>query len=150
MKRIVLILAVMLAVQRLPAQSGTEGPSAPLLLCTNGCGTISPYNNGQMLEVGHNYTLSACPASGFSFDGWRQVTMATTVQVTRYPSDAWEITTNTYVVRRGRIFVHSLYIIVPAVSVSVSSNGPSVTTVTRTEGWEADFKQRKAYPIIRW
>jgi hypothetical protein len=41
-----------------------------LALVINGSGTVSPNLNGQTLEAGHIYTLTAHPRSGFLFAGW--------------------------------------------------------------------------------
>ncbi len=44
--------------------------SAPLIVRTNGRGSISPTYNGARLQVGANYTLTAIAATGFKFTGW--------------------------------------------------------------------------------
>jgi Divergent InlB B-repeat domain/Bacterial Ig domain len=45
-------------------------PTAPLTVITNGKGIISPNDNGQLLRIGTNYTLTATAASGFVFSSW--------------------------------------------------------------------------------
>jgi hypothetical protein len=42
----------------------------PLQLFTNGLGAITPYYSNAWLQVGRSYTLTAAPASGFSFVNW--------------------------------------------------------------------------------
>jgi uncharacterized repeat protein (TIGR03803 family) len=37
---------------------------------TNGSGTISPNYNGQLLEIGQNYTMTATAGTGFMFTNW--------------------------------------------------------------------------------
>ena len=37
---------------------------------TNGRGNVSPNLNGQMLEIGKSYSMTAAPNSGFGFGGW--------------------------------------------------------------------------------
>lgn len=44
--------------------------TSPLTLTVNGGGTVSPNPNGQMLEVGRNYQLTATPAAGQLFSNW--------------------------------------------------------------------------------
>ena len=43
---------------------------SPLTLSTRGQGSISPNLNGQLLEIGHRYTVSAAPGYGFAFANW--------------------------------------------------------------------------------
>jgi hypothetical protein len=43
---------------------------APLSLSTNGRGTISGATNGQLLNLGFLYKITAKPAAGFAFTGW--------------------------------------------------------------------------------
>ncbi len=43
---------------------------SPLTLITNGSGRIAGATNGQLLEVGRRYTLTATPASRHLFAGW--------------------------------------------------------------------------------
>src|ERR1700677_1244561 len=56
------------------AQSGfSQDTLAPLYLFTNGDGTISPYQSGQMLDVGQTYDLTATAANGYEFNSWQPV-----------------------------------------------------------------------------
>jgi uncharacterized repeat protein (TIGR02543 family) len=45
-------------------------PVSPLTVAVNGNGSVTPTLNGQFLEVGARYTLTAVPAAGFAFTGW--------------------------------------------------------------------------------
>jgi len=42
----------------------------PLTLATNGGGSVTPLVNGQLLDVGKNYTVRAKPATKHFFTGW--------------------------------------------------------------------------------
>ncbi|HUR47114.1 MAG TPA: Ig-like domain-containing protein [Candidatus Saccharimonadales bacterium] len=44
--------------------------SAQLALNVTGKGTLSPNYNGQSLEIGRGYTLTATPGAGFAFTNW--------------------------------------------------------------------------------
>lgn len=44
--------------------------TAPLLVQTNGRGTISPDDNGNSLAIGSNYFMTATAATGFKFTNW--------------------------------------------------------------------------------
>jgi hypothetical protein len=44
--------------------------SAPLIVETNGDGTVSPDYNGDLLEIGASYTMKATAAKGFAFHYW--------------------------------------------------------------------------------
>jgi subtilase family serine protease len=43
---------------------------APLMVSTNGRGSISPNENSALLQLGANYTLTATAAAGFKFTNW--------------------------------------------------------------------------------
>jgi hypothetical protein len=45
-------------------------PSATLTVRTNGLGGISPVDNGQLLAIGTNYTLTAAPGNNWIFSNW--------------------------------------------------------------------------------
>jgi len=45
-------------------------PSAKLAVQTNGLGGITPVDNGKMLAIGTNYTLTASPGHNYIFSNW--------------------------------------------------------------------------------
>jgi hypothetical protein len=45
-------------------------PSAPLSIQLTGLGSISPNDNGALLQIGQTFKLTATPASGFIFTNW--------------------------------------------------------------------------------
>jgi hypothetical protein len=44
--------------------------SAVLTVSTNGLGSLSPNDNGVALPINKNYSITATPATGFTFSGW--------------------------------------------------------------------------------
>src|ERR1700744_4735316 len=53
---------------------------AQLYLSTNGSGSISPLQSGQLLEVGQSYDITATPDPGFLFSGWQMIIVNTYTQ----------------------------------------------------------------------
>lgn len=98
MKRIVLLLAAILVVQPLWAQSldgftGAAGPTAnvsvaPVYVFTNGPGKIYIFDrnqtvvDGQILPVGSRFRLVAVPDPGYQFVSWYPVNVFITTVVT--------------------------------------------------------------------
>jgi hypothetical protein len=91
MKHIFLLLAAIFAAQQLPAQQkndihgcashGLTVSYASLALFTNGSGRIFPFQDGQMLRVGREYSMFAIPDRGFVFTNWNQVNVFTLTSV---------------------------------------------------------------------
>jgi hypothetical protein len=46
--------------------------SGPITLQTNGPGSITGIRDGQVLEIGKTYTVTATPAAGYLFAGWTE------------------------------------------------------------------------------
>jgi len=44
--------------------------SAVLTVSTNGQGSLNPNDNGLMLQIGKNYSITATPVAGFAFTNW--------------------------------------------------------------------------------
>jgi hypothetical protein len=82
MKKFAFTIMFTLATMCFISQSFAQGViSAPLLLFTNGAGSISPFQGGQLLVVGQNYEMEGVPDSGFGFSSWQPVDVFTTFEV---------------------------------------------------------------------
>jgi len=46
-------------------------------LFSSGSGSISPYQNGDLLEVGQSYEMTANPDAGYAFSSWQPVNVLT-------------------------------------------------------------------------
>lgn len=73
MKTLMFITLVTVAVMCCPRQCHAQGTLAPLYLLTSGSGSITPLHNGELLDVGTNYTMTAIPDSNFAFNSWQPV-----------------------------------------------------------------------------
>lgn len=60
-------------------------PISPIALLTNGWGSILGASNGQVLEVGTSYTLTAVPVPGFAFAHWTEGPSNVVSQTAAYP-----------------------------------------------------------------
>jgi len=139
MKKVFLLLAVMLTVQRLPAQTADNSLFQPLFLYTNGPGRIYPAYNGERLRVGGRYTIEAVPDRGDKFAYWQPVNIITSTLylrdqdgnvVTNVETDVIPVDTN-YVTDRVLTFR-----IPPAVVISLGTNNGAISL---NEGWQANF-----------
>ena len=72
----------------------TNVVSAPLTVAVNGSGTVTPNYNGQWLEVGRSYTMTAAAASGFTFDNWSGGLSSTSPQLTFVMQQGLTLTAN--------------------------------------------------------
>jgi hypothetical protein len=140
MKRILVILALLLAARWLPAQGTNAASWAPLLLCTNGCGCIFPFQCGQMLQVGQRYYMGATSMRGYQFASWQQVKKAVEVKTVIYPSGVIVITTNTTVSLTGKYISRAwISFVVEPARVLLRDDHPGTSVITESQGWQANF-----------
>ena len=122
------------------AQPGfSQDTLAPLYLFTNGDGTITPYQSGQMLEVGQAYDITATAADGNEFSSWQPVNVFIFTQTNYDPNGepilpptvsivASVVPTNIY----GSVLEFTMQDDVTLTSVGNLN-------ITQAFGWQADF-----------
>src|SRR5690242_16946335 len=91
-----LLLAFALVAPQVPAQTSDDVPGsaaknrdvsyAPLSLFISGEGKIVPFDDGQMLRVGHDYVMRAIPDRGYVFTNWTPVILLTFTEFIIDPS----------------------------------------------------------------
>jgi hypothetical protein len=79
-KKIPLVGGFILMVLCLAQRGYSQGTLAPLYVFTTGDGSVTPYQSGQMLEVGQTYTIMATPAAGYEFSSWQPVNVFIFIQ----------------------------------------------------------------------
>ncbi len=94
--------------------------AAPLTVGVTGSGTVTPNYNGQWLEVGRSYTMTAAAASGFTFDHWSGGLSSTSPQLTFVMQQGLALTAN---------FVDDSR---PVIAMSSPTTGTRVTNSTVT------------------
>ena len=141
MRKFAFITMVGVAIVCFTRQGNGQGTVsyAPLHLFINGAGGVSPLLDGQMLEVGQSYTMTAIPDSGFAFSSWQPVNVFT---FTSYVLDAGGGVSTNISVNASPV---PQYINTPSLSftmepVEVLFDNPGVMTLTRDSGWQANFE----------
>jgi uncharacterized repeat protein (TIGR02543 family) len=76
------------------SRSITNIVMAPITVDLVGSGTIAPNYNGQLLEVGRSYTMSARAATGFTFSNWSGGAASTSPEITFVMQQGLSLTAN--------------------------------------------------------
>ena len=143
-KSIYLLLGLIMLALPAPAQSSGDWlqigkvPYSPLVVLTNGPGRVFPFENGEMLEVGRGYTLTASPDRGCAFKGWNRVNVFTFTEYTFDESGNLVATTNTIVSPTPQIILNPVleFKMEPEF---VLYDVPGTRTITQSIGWQANF-----------
>src|SRR5882724_10455020 len=149
MKSIFLLLALVLAVQPLPAQAPDDDHDpanqhgiasyAPLPLFTTGSGRIVPFQDGQMLEVGRSYVMAAIPHRGYIFTNWQPVNVFTETVITVDDNGVTNAPITSVVVSPAPPSSARPVLRFTMQPEIVVANIPGVVTITETSGWQANF-----------
>ena len=142
MKKIVMLLAVILAVQCVSAQG-----TVPLTLLVNGMGKVYPLTDGQMLRPYRQYTMTAIPDRGNVFSNWQKVVVFTDIEYPNPATGSHEIFSNSAVVPMGTYSKNRTLIfrLVPG-DYTVLFDIPNVRVLTQSTGWQANFTSRDRHP----
>jgi hypothetical protein len=121
-------------------------PSATLTVRTNGNGSITPVDNGKLLAIGTNYTLTAAPSNNWIFSNWVGGTTTPYLQLSTNLSYTFPMQSNLFIEAN---FVTNFFLaaqgnyyglFAPADPPRQQSNSGSFTlTVTSAGGFSGDL-----------
>jgi hypothetical protein len=141
MRKSAFIVIVGVAIVCFARQSNGQGTMsfAPLHLYINGAGAVSPLLNGDMLQVGQSYSMTAIPDSGFAFSSWQPVNVFT---FTSYIVDAGgTVSTNISVISSPVAqFIYTSSLSFTMQPENLIYDNPGVSTLTEGGGWQANFE----------
>lgn len=137
MKKIFILVALLFAAKWLSAQD----TKSPLLLYISGSGKIVPFHDGQMLDDGRDYVMTAIPDRGYVFTNWQQVYVFTQTQY--YPSNGVIIgTSETIVSPRPPLPGKNRVLHFTMEPEEFLIDEPGINVLSLSEGWQANFVPR--------
>jgi len=121
-------------------RSCAQGTLTPLYLFTSGSGSITPFQDGQLLEVGQSYDMTAVPDPGYIFSSWQSVNVFVITQ-TNYDANGNPLPPVTSVVPSagGPQYTSSPQLEFTMQSPSAVTSAGANPGITRSFGWEANF-----------
>jgi hypothetical protein len=148
MIRICVLLGFVFALQQLPARTpedfhastikDSRVTNAPLFLSVTGKGRVFPFRDGQMLQVGREYTMIAVPDRGYIVTNWVKVIVFTETEYV-YDQNGNPLPAITSVIRSPTEYTGNPVLKFTMQPVDVILNVPDVTTITVTTEWQANF-----------
>lgn len=142
MKMFTLIALAVIGVLCLPQNGGAQGTLTPLDLLIDGNGSITPFQNGQLLEVGQVYEMTAVPEPGSVFSSWQPVNVFTYTAfeleyvngnvITNTISNVYDIPAPTNITQPVLDFTMQA-------ETNLVDN-PGSATLTESSGWQANFE----------
>ena len=137
MQKFIFVLLVTLGAVCFTRQSYSQGTLAPLYLSTTGSGSITPLQDGQLLEVGQSYDMTAVPDSGFVFSSWQPANVFVLTEVVNDGSG--DLVTNTSVTTSLTLdYIEPASLTFTMQAVIFLEDSPS-RTLTQNSGWQANF-----------
>jgi hypothetical protein len=138
MKNPNLVLLLTLTTGCCVCQGYGQGSLAPLYVFTNGFGSITPLQYGQLLEVGQSYEMTALPDSGFVFSSWQMANVFVDTEITMSASGS--LVTNTFVTPSLLpSFTDTSTLTFTVAAIQVIFSDPGVRTISLNTGWQANF-----------
>ncbi len=140
MRKSAFIIMFTLATVCFERQSHAQGVIyAPLFLFTSGAGSVSPLQDGQLLEVGQTYDMEAIPDDGYVFSSWQPVNVFNFSQIVYDPITLLPASTNMSTVPSPvPNFIEQPLLAFTMQPESVIVDTPSLMT-TENSGWQANF-----------
>jgi hypothetical protein len=139
MKKLTLIALLTVVTASFPGQCPAQGTFAPLFLFTSGSGSVTPLQNGQLLEVGQSYEMTAIPDSGSVFSSWQPANVFVFTYITFGP-EGGPISTNTSVISSlVPNFIEQADLSFIMQAPQVVSDTPNLM-ITENSGWQANFE----------
>ena len=141
MSRSVLIAIAAVAIVCFAHQGNAQGIVcyAPLHLFINGLGGVSPLLDGEMLEVGQSYDMTAIPDSGFAFSSWQPVNVFTFTSYIVDPGGT--VSTNISVVSSPVAqFTYTSSLSFTMQPENLIYDNAGVQTITEGSGWQVNFE----------
>ncbi len=113
---------------------------APLYLATTGSGTISPFQNAQLLEVGQSYSMTATADPDFLFNNWQAVNVFTLTAYIIDVSGSVPVTNiNVSVTRSPRPEFFPTPVLQFTMQPEQLLYSTPASTLTECVGWQANF-----------
>jgi len=133
MKKFTLASLFILAMVCFGSQNYAQGTEAPLYLFTVGSGAVTPLQNGQLLEVGQSYDMTAIPDLGSTFGSWQAINVV--VNIEHIPGQS--TTTNVTIEPLAE------YIQTPTLTFTMQAPTEVVSgfgAIIGNSGWQANFE----------
>src|SRR5581483_453958 len=129
-----------------------QGTLAPLFLFTNGSGSITPFQSGQLLQAGQTYQMTAVPQAGDSFESWEPVNVFIFTQILMDSSG--NVSTDTSQV----VSLLNSFFSIPTLNFTmmppqVIQDLPGVRSIVENSGWQANFTavpEPPALALLGW